>query len=173
MSHFEFISIAVSIIFAMTLGRLVASLPEITSRPNRDYLQLAFVVAFIVHQILFWWRIWQLNSIEQWNFLEYFLIIAAPLANYLTAVALVGTQGASEGNEKPFSHGWFFYTLAATWAISAFNTWYLLDIRPYFLAAMTLVALAGALFDKRWIHYVILGLMVVAFCLTVAVEFTL
>lgn len=173
MSHFEFISIAVSIIFAMTLGRLVASLPEITSRPNRDYLQIAFVVVFIAHQILLWWRIWQLNSIEQWNFLEYFLIIAAPLANYLTAVALVGTQGASEDNEESFSRKWFFYALAATWTISAINTWYLLDIQPYFLAVMTLVAAAGALFDKRWIHYVILGLMVTTFVLIAAIEFTL
>jgi len=172
-SHFEFISIAVSIIFAMTLGRLVASLPEITRRPNRDYLQIAFVIAFIAHQILLWWRLWQLNSIEKWNFLEYFLIITAPLANYLTAIALVGTHGAPEDSEEFFSRKWFFYALTATWTISAINTWYLLDIKPYFIAGMTLVAAAGALFDKRWIHLVVLGLMVAAFVLTAALEFTL
>ena len=104
----------------MTLGRLVAGLPEIAGRPNRSYLQLAFLIAFIAHQILLWWRLWQLNTVEQWNFLAYFLIISAPLANYLT-----------------------------------------------------LVVVAGAVWNKRWIHVLVLVLMLFTFFVTAAAEFTL
>lgn len=157
----------------MTLGRLVAGVPEIAGRTNRSYLQLAFLVAFIAHQILLWWRLWQLNTVEQWNFLAYFLIISAPLANYLTAIALVGTEEISKNSEEGFSHRWFFSSLAVTWIISAFNTWYFLEYEPYFLLGAILVVVAGAVWNKRWIHVLVLVLMLFTFFVTAAAEFTL
>ncbi len=114
MSHFEFIAIAISIIFAMTLGRLVAGLPQVAGRSPPDYLQLAFLITLIAHQILLWWRMWMLSSIEQWNFLGYFLMVVAPLSYYLTAIALVDSP-ETRNPDRGFSHRWFFSALAAAW----------------------------------------------------------
>ena len=117
MTVFEFLSVAVSIVLALTLGKLVAATPHVFSRDKRDPIHagLFLVNCFVVLNI--WWFVWSLHDKTSWNFLEFLIMMGSPIALYLAAHLLVSDiPGEVRSWREHFAgvHSWYFAAILAT-----------------------------------------------------------
>ena len=161
MTHFEYLSIAVSIIFAISLGRQVAAVPQVLAKDRRDALHLGHFAGLFVMQIQFWWRMWGFNDVEHWDFLGFFMLVTVVLLYYLATNLLVPGDDAEAGSwrehfervHKPF-HG----VVALAWASGAGVSHYLVGIDgvPVPLAITVGLFVAAIFVEKRWFHAVVL-----------------
>ena len=83
MTLFEYLSVAVSIVLALGLGKLVSSLPATFAPDRRDWLHANFVLLIATTHLLMWWNLWSLRALSSWNFLQFLLVIANPVSQML------------------------------------------------------------------------------------------
>jgi uncharacterized membrane protein len=83
MTHFEFLPVAASILFTLSVGRLTVALPYLLIPQQFDGLQAGYFVGLFFLQLLLWWRLWAFSSVETWGFLGFILFIASPLLYFL------------------------------------------------------------------------------------------
>jgi hypothetical protein len=117
MTIFEFLSVAVSIVLALTLGKLIAATPHVFAAGARDAIHAGFflVTGFVVLAI--WWFVWTLNDKATWNFLEFLLMMGSPIGLYLAAHLLVSDVPREVSNWKDHFakiYRWFFAAVLAT-----------------------------------------------------------
>ena len=117
MTIFEFLSVAVSIVLALTLGKLIAATPHVFSSGARDVLHAGFflVNSFVV--LVIWWMVWTLNDKASWNFLEFITLMGSPICLYLSAHILVSDEPREIDNwQVHFEsvHRWYFAATLAT-----------------------------------------------------------
>ncbi len=117
MTIFEFLSVAVSIVLALTLGKLIAATPHVFSSGARDVLHAGFflVNSFVV--LVIWWMVWTLNDKASWNFLEFITLMGSPICLYLSAHILVSDEPREIDNWRVHFesvHRWYFAATLAT-----------------------------------------------------------
>jgi hypothetical protein len=88
MTHFEYISVAVSLVYSLVLAKLLGTLPA-ALRPGRRY----WVHAIWIANLLFvtvgsWWQIWSYREVE-WSPPSFLILLAIPSVMYLRAAILV------------------------------------------------------------------------------------
>jgi len=88
-SHFEYVSVAVALIFALAIGRLVGGLPSALDRERRDWLHLSWVMVLLVVAAANWWQIWALQGVD-WTPLRFMWVLSVPVLFTLRSVILVG-----------------------------------------------------------------------------------
>ena len=161
MTHFEYLSVAVSIIFALSIGRLVAALPNVVSSGRRDWLHVGHFACLLVVQMQFWWRMWQFKSVTEWDFLGFFLLFAVTLLYYLATHILVPANYAEVDDWQDhfaMNQQWFHGIVALAWASSGAVSGYLMKvffIPPPMPITVLLFATAIA-YSRRWFHFVVL-----------------
>ncbi len=111
MTIFEFLSVAVSIVLALTLGKLIAATPHVFSSRARDVIHAGFflVTNFVVLAI--WWFVWTLHDKASWNFLEFLIMMGSPVGLYLAAHLLVSDvprEVVSWREHFATVHRWYF-----------------------------------------------------------------
>lgn len=100
MTVFEFLSVAVSIVMALTFGKLIAATPHVFARRARDPVHSGFFMinSFIV--LMIWWFVWDLNTKASWTFSEFLIMMGAPASLYLAAHILVSDMPGSIASWK-------------------------------------------------------------------------
>ena len=89
MSHFEYISVAVSLIYSLILAKLLGALP-IALQPDRRYWVHALWIASLLGVTVdSWWRIWSYREVD-WNPTAFLSLLAVPSIIYLRAAVLLG-----------------------------------------------------------------------------------
>ena len=176
MTHFEYLSVAASIIFALSVGRLTVALPYIFVSQRFDWLQAGYFVGLFFLQMLLWWRMWSFSSVETWNFLSFILFLASPLLYFLASFTLVTEDPKSVQSWRTQFEGayrWFFGALATSWAIGYFGVLYILkfQINPTFFILTIAIFASGAAFNRRWVHSVVLVWLWFIFLSIAAQEF--
>lgn len=156
MTIFEFLSVAASIVLALGLSTLIASIPYVFDSRKRDWLHaLTFVALFAAH-ILIWWRIWPLHSVASWNFAGFTILMGSPLSLCLAATAMVSSSPDQVDNWKEqFSERspWIFSAFAAVMMIGILRGYVLLDITPTWWSIAVPTGLVIAAFsDRRSFH---------------------
>ena len=58
MTHFEFISVALSIVLSFAVLRLLDAVPHAVAREGRYWIQLLWVVYLLWWSAVFWWLSW-------------------------------------------------------------------------------------------------------------------
>jgi hypothetical protein len=87
-TQFEFLSAAASIVFALSIGRIISVLPHIFGE-KKNLIAIAAVMTLFFWQLIVWWNLWNLNTVTDWNFIGFLLFIGTPLAYYLATHILV------------------------------------------------------------------------------------
>jgi hypothetical protein len=164
MSIFEFLTVAVSIILALGLSRLISSIPYVFDPQKRDWLHALFLVLLIIGHLVLWWRVWLLNVVSSWNFLQFVILIGSPLSLYLTTTALVSSTPDRISDWK------LYFTDRSQWVLSALTVAIFFGLlRSYFIMGTTpewwsFSALAffggGALTKRREVH---IGVALISF----------
>ena len=89
MTHFEFISVAVSIVVALSAARLLTALPHVLARGRLYWIHALWSVALLFAHMDFWWTIWVYREVEPWTFTGFAAVMLTPAFLFLTATTLV------------------------------------------------------------------------------------
>ncbi len=89
MTHFEFISVAVSIVLALSAARLLAALPHVLAPGRRYWIHALWSLAMLFAHMDFWWTIWIYREVDPWTFTGFAVVMLTPALMFLTVSSLV------------------------------------------------------------------------------------
>jgi hypothetical protein len=124
MSHFEYVAVAFSLVFALILARLLESLPDVFSRERRYWIHSLWVIHLIFSVLGVWWALWGFRDAD-WTPVLFLEVMSFPMIFYMRAVFLLQDHDQSR---QPWET--LFYAN-----------------RTRFFGASTLAAVAALLFD--------------------------
>jgi hypothetical protein len=117
MTHFEFISVGVSIVLALSAARLLAALPHVLAPGRRYWIHALWSLALLFAHMDFWWAIWMYRKIDPWTHTDFAMIMLTPALLFLTVSTLVSdspTEIASWRTHFYAKHRVFFSLYLAT-----------------------------------------------------------
>ena len=117
MTQFEFISVAVSIVLALSAARLLTALPHVLAPGRRYWIHALWSLALLFAHMDFWWSIWIYREIDPWTFTDFAVVMLTPALLFLTVSSLVSdspTTIASWRTHFYAGHRVFFSLYLAT-----------------------------------------------------------
>jgi hypothetical protein len=152
MTIFEFLTVAVSLIMALGLSKLVSSVPFVFDRKKRDWLHIVLFILVIWAHLTVWWRIWLLNDVPEWNILQFVILMGAPLSLYLAATALLSPDPSRVDDWKQYlseQSFWVFLAMAAVIIFGLLRYLFISNITPSLTAFLFLAIVVFGSFTKR------------------------
>ena len=123
MSAFEFISVSVAVVLAITLGRLINAVDDVFDRSRRDYVHLGFYILSYVAVLTMWWAQWMMTDAETWTFPGFVLVMASPIALHFAVHGLLSSNSSEVEDWRGYfekRHRWYFSAqLISTLAVGA------------------------------------------------------
>jgi hypothetical protein len=165
---FSYISTAVSIIFAFSVGHLLSGLRDVVAPGRRHWLVTCWYTYLTYLHLLSWWSLFAASSVPKWNLGTFALAMAVPGFLYLALYALIsGTPSTVSSWEEHFEkvRPWFFAFYALFIAASAVRETVLLG-RPMTGIASVVDGISianasvGALLSNRRTQVVVLAVEV-------------
>ena len=162
MTQFEYLSVAVSIIFALSIGRLAAAIPSVVDSERRDLLHLGHFLCLLLVQIQFWWRMWQFNVVAEWDFLGFVMLFSIALLYYLATHILVPVGHVEVVDWKAHFAGtyrWYHGIVAGAWVSSVAVSSYLMGMYsiPIPMVITAFLFVVAIFLNRRWFHLVVLA----------------
>jgi len=96
-SHFEYVSVAVALVYSFTLARLLGGLPHVAKRENDSWIALGWTIAMILVSVSSWWIFWRFQAVE-WTPIRFLWILGVPSLIYLRAAILITDNPGSIGS---------------------------------------------------------------------------
>jgi hypothetical protein len=144
LSQFEYVSVAVALVFAMAVARLLAGVPASLKKGPRYSLHVAWVFLLTFVCTLQWWIFWGAKDVA-WTPARFLWAIAYPGLLYVRAGILLGeAPGATESFRAHFfdCRVPFFSVGLATAVQGALGPW-VYGTLPWFAVGPLHVATAG------------------------------
>ena len=173
MSHFEYVSVAIALLSALAIGRLLSGFSTALDQSRRYWVHLGWIVVLLLVCVGQWWGLWRMRDVS-WTPIRFLFVLSMPGLLFVQAVVLMGED---PGRVDSFCEHFFnrrvrFFSVALVSAIVlAFSPWVFgnvpwLDVARVHVAAAALVALsvAGMGFKSHATHsvLVVLGLLLAA-----------
>ena len=95
MTQFEFISVAVSIVLALSAARLLGALPHLLAPGRRYWVHALWAANLLPMHLGFWWAIWNYREIDPWTFRGFAAVMLTPALLYLAVSTLVSDSPAA------------------------------------------------------------------------------
>jgi hypothetical protein len=95
MTQFEFISVAASIVLAMSAARMLAALPHVLAAGRRYWVHALWSMILLLMHLGFWWAIWSYREVDPWTFRGFVAVMLTPAFLYLAVNALVSDNPVS------------------------------------------------------------------------------
>ena len=95
MTQFEFISVAVSIVLAISVARLLSAVPHALAAGRRYWVHGLWVGILLPFHLGFWWAIWAYREVDAWTFRGFAATMLTPALLYLTVTVLVSDSPAT------------------------------------------------------------------------------
>jgi len=124
MSHFEYIAVAFSLVFALILSRLLESLPSVFRSSRRYWVHALWTVHMIFSVFGLWWALWEFRD-TTWTPVLFLGVMTFPVILYMRTIFLL--QDHSEG--------------AKSWEVLFFEN------RRAFFSTSALAPIAALIFD--------------------------
>jgi len=164
LTHFEYISVAVALISALSVGRLLGALPSALDQGRRYWVHVAWILALLLVVVLQWWLFWNAKE-TAWTPIRFLWVLSFPGVHFLQAVILVGDTPSSVTSYRDhFFHQRvrFFSLSLAAGALTAVNHW-VAGVEPLFtfvpnhrIAAVLTALSIAALCSKSAIAHAVL-----------------
>jgi hypothetical protein len=81
MTHFEYLSVSISIMLSLAAARAIGGLPHALQSGRRDWLHASWIFVWLWVLVTSWWNIWGYRSTE-FDFVS-FLFLLAPSSSGL------------------------------------------------------------------------------------------
>jgi len=95
MTQFEFISVAVSIVLALSVARLLTAVPHLLAPGRRYWVHGLWAASLLPIHLGFWWAIWAYREVDPWTFRGFAAVMLTPGLLYLTVTTLVSDRPGS------------------------------------------------------------------------------
>jgi hypothetical protein len=114
MPHFEFISVALSLFYALVIAKLLGGLPATLRQGSRYWVHALWVVNLVLAGLASWWGIWGLRDVA-WNPGRFFGVFVFPGVIYLRATVLLSEEPRSVDSwrERYYRNQRSFFLLGA------------------------------------------------------------
>ncbi len=135
MSQFEYISIALALIYALVVGRLLTGLTPSLEETRRYSIQVAWIVVFLLACVIQWWGMWRYNAEDvAWTPIGFLVVLSLPSILFVRAGLLLGPNPDSVESFR--SHFYerrisFFALGVVEAALAALSPW-VVGIAPWF-----------------------------------------
>ncbi len=94
MSQFEYVSVALALLYSLVVARLLSAVPETTRKGARYGPHTAWVFVVLFATAVTWWSVWSLREVA-WTALRFVWILTVPGLIHLRAGILVSGAPAS------------------------------------------------------------------------------
>ena len=94
MSHFEYISVAASLILALGVTRLVGGLTYVVQGDHRYWVHGLWCLQAVLNQAMTWWTFWNYRAVEDWTLAAFLLVLLYPVLTYVGACILVPAEAS-------------------------------------------------------------------------------
>jgi hypothetical protein len=91
LNTFEYISIPVSIVLAIGIGKILSAISHIFSKDSRDWVFILWCLSLLGGMLSHWVSVWSLRLNEHWTAAEFFLLMLSPLLYYAAAHVLISS----------------------------------------------------------------------------------
>ena len=129
MTLFEFISVAVSIVLALSAGQILLNLREVFDPNRRYWVHAVWVVQALIIHVLVWWSLWAYRDI-QWDPASFVLVLVPAGVLFVMSSALVPNSSSTVTSwEAHFFEvrRWFFAARILFIIGAGFRSWFLLE----------------------------------------------
>jgi hypothetical protein len=167
MSLFEYISVAFSVVLALSVAQLLSSIRTVFDPARRDWVHGLWMVHMLVLHVVVWWSGWAFRDVS-WNLGSFSLILSVPALLYLATNALVPSNASITLREHFLAQRALFFAARGLLVISALAAGYLLLgttlLMPSRLASLLILTICavGIASANYRVHVVIaiLGLLI-------------
>ena len=131
MTLFEFLSVAISIVLALSAAQLLGNLREVFDPARRYWVHALWVVHLLLVHVVGWWGLWAYRDLESWNLGLFALFLVIPGLIFVCSNTLVASRhGDMTSWEQHFFsvRKWFFVARGLIGVVSALRSWLLLGI---------------------------------------------
>ena len=161
---FEFLSVAISIVLALSAGQLLTNFREVFDAERRSWTHAAWVVHLLIIHVLTWWSLWAFRDIA-WNLATFSLVLLPPAVLFICSSTLVPNNASSVTSWKEHFfrvRRWFFAVRSLFIVAAGFRSWFLLDkplLETPSRASLPLLILcvAGLIFPNERLHQALAG----------------
>jgi hypothetical protein len=166
LSHFEYISVALALLNALTVGFLLSSLPPVMDHGKRYWVHVAWVFTIVLVATLQWWSFWTWRHVA-WSPIRFLWALSVPGLLFVQATLLVGeTTSVTSFRDHFFERRIPFFSVGIALAVSvALSPWVLglaawLSLTPSHPVSASIIALyiAGIGFRTHLAHAIIVSL---------------
>ena len=88
MSHFEFVSIALALIFSFAAARILGALPVVLSQGSRYWITTGWIFVLLSSLVVSWWFVWAWRDVV-WTPLRFIWALSIPSLMHLRIGVLV------------------------------------------------------------------------------------
>ncbi len=165
MTQFEFISVAVSIVLALSLARLLSAVPHLLAPGRRYWVHALWAAILLPMHLGFWWNMWAYREVDAWTFRGFAAVMLSPILMFLTVTILVSdSPGTVESWRERFysRHRVFFSLFCVTLLAGALRQFTVLgSLLPAtgsllnFVPLLLVLGAIGAFTSKERIHQMI------------------
>jgi len=164
LSHFEYISVAIALVFALAVGRLLAGLSPSLESGRRYSLHAAWVVGLLLAAVMQWWVIWRISHVA-WTPIRFLWALAIPGIIFVRAGVLLSAHPDEVASFRDhfFAHRIQFFALGVIGGIHAAMSPWVLGIVPWLEFApvhpntisLTVLSTLGLIFKDARVHALI------------------
>lgn len=129
MTLFEFLSVAISIVLALSAGQLLTNLREVFDPERRSWTHALWVIHLLIIHVLTWWSLWAFRDID-WNLATFSIVLLPAAILFVCSSTLVPNNASSVTSWKEhFFHvrRWFFAARSFFVVATGYRSWLLLD----------------------------------------------
>ena len=159
--EFEFFTVAISIVLALGIGRLLDGIAPALAANSRYWVHVGWIANKLMNHILWWWGMWAGRDVE-WNLAWFVWSLVGPAVLYLQASALVTSDPShvTSWQARFFEiRPWFFVgniVICVNLIVTrAFDGNPLIAPVSIGLVLLAAIAVVGLLTESRRIHAVL------------------
>jgi hypothetical protein len=121
MTQFEFISVAVSIVLALSVARLLTAVPHLLAPGRRYWVHCLWAASLLPIHLGFWWALWAYREVDPWTFRGFAAAMLTPVLLYLTVTILVSDSPSTveSWRERFYSRHRVFFSLVFVTLLSS------------------------------------------------------
>ena len=167
MSHFEYVSVAMALLFALVLGRLLKGLTPCLNAGRRYPVQVAWIFQLLLVCVLQWWALWAAKEVA-WTPIRFLWVLTVPGLQYVRASVLTGENPAAVDSYRDhfFKQRVRFFSLSLANAGQASSTSWVLGLEPWLSVApihrvaaiLATLSIAGLVFKSTTAHAILVSL---------------
>jgi len=99
MSSFEFVAVLFSVIIGLAISHLLAAVSDLVESSKRVklyWITSIWIITVLIWDIFSWWGLWELQSLEFWNYPSFFLVVVNLSGLYLMTTLVLPQASESK-----------------------------------------------------------------------------